>query len=237
MRTPRETWSEKIRRLWASQEVHGVELIFVTIVIWLRFVSISCWAKDVWLHYYLDWKEVSNKTIRQAYRDNLIDFYCIGQLLLLSWIPFWAPESWPNWIAFSGTILAWAIAVYVLFEMYLNLFSIYFVRTQKDFGPRQQTDSLAALNEPSSAVQRSVLLLFVNILQLMLAFAFLYRRAIPELGGFDALYTAVFVFATLDKPNGARMLVSAQIILDFLLIGISLASIVGQRKSFIGENS
>ena len=149
---PAQTWNQKIRRLWAADQIHGIELVFDSGVLALRYTSVSYWSKDVWLNRYLDWREISDKRRRRLWRDNLIDLYCISQFLVLCAALF----------CFQQRTLSALIAGYILFEMYLNLFTIFFLPRQKEIGPPGAADSPSAVNEPSTSVERSILLLFVN---------------------------------------------------------------------------
>jgi hypothetical protein len=152
-----------------------------------------------------------------------IDAYCLFQLFTLRGLLFLC--NWPT--------VAWVAAIYILFEMYLNLVSIFFLPRQKDIGPPEPDDSPAAVNEPSTSVGRSILLLFVNVLQIVLAFGTLYKRSTPGLTPFTAFSSDVFVFGTVSTPSGAPpLLVSLQVLLDFLLVASILASFVGQAGPF-----
>src|SRR6266404_4540325 len=119
---PAQTWNQKIRRLWAADQIHGIELVFDSGVLALRYTSVSYWSKDVWLNRYLDWREISDKRRRRLWRDNLIDLYCISQFLVLCAALF----------CFQQRTLSALIAGYILFEMYLNLFTIFFLPRQKE---------------------------------------------------------------------------------------------------------
>jgi hypothetical protein len=54
MTVRRETWYQKIRRLWKTDEIHGVELAFDTVLLGLRYASVSYWLKDIWLNGFLN---------------------------------------------------------------------------------------------------------------------------------------------------------------------------------------
>lgn len=216
-------WAQKIHRLWKADQIHGIELVFDIGVLALRYLSISYWSKDVWLNWYLDERRISDGRRRRIWRDSLIDAYCLFQLFTLWGLLFFC--NWPT--------VAWVVAIYILFEMYLNLFSIFFLPRQKDIGPAKPGDSPAAVNEPSTSVERSILLLFVNVLQIVLAFGILYEKSTPGLTSFTAFSSAVFVFGTVSTPNGApALLVALQVFLDFLLVASILASFVGQAGPF-----
>ena len=216
-------WRRKIYDLWKADEIHGIELVFDTCLLALRYISVSYWSKEVLLKWYLDRRGILVHRSRRIWRDNLIDIYCLLQLFALWAILF--RLHWPE--------LGWLVATYILFEMYLNLFSIFFLPRQKEIGPPKPCDSPAAVNEPSTSVERSILLLFVNVLQIALAFGIFYNKSILGLTPSEALSSAVLVFGTVGLPSGAPpLLVALQIFLDFLLVASILASFVGQAGPF-----
>jgi hypothetical protein len=224
------TWRKKIRDLWMADQIHGIELVFDTVVIALRHISLSYWSKDCWLNKYLNWRRISDDRRRRIWRDNLIDTYCLLQLFALWAVLFLFLSPAPGW---WGKFVLCFLAGYILFEMYLNLFSIFFLPRQKEIGTPKLSDSPSAINEPSTSVERSILLLFVNVLQIVLAFAIFYKISKPCLTPSDAFSAAVFVFGTVGTPNGALpLLVALQIFLDFLLVASILASFVGQAGPF-----
>jgi len=224
------TWRQKIRDLWKADQIHGIELVFDTIVLALRYVSISYWAKDRWLNEYLNRRRTSDARYRRIWRDNLIDTYCLLQLFALWAVLFLFLQ--PLQGTWGANILCFLVG-YILFEIYLNLFSIFFLPRQKEIGTPKLSDNPSAVNEPSTSVERSILLLFVNVLQIALAFAIFYKKSIPGLTPSDAFSAAVFVFGTVGTPNGAPpVLVGLQIFLDFLLVASILASFVGQAGPF-----
>jgi hypothetical protein len=68
----------------------------------------------------------------------------------------------------------------------------------------------------------------VNVIQLVLAFAIFYRTAIPNLSNMDAVFNALLVFGTIGYPKGANLVVGSQILLDFVLLAVFLAFVVGK---------
>jgi hypothetical protein len=222
----RETWRDKIIKLWKADEIRGIELIFDSCVLALRYLSLSYWSKDIWLVAFLDSHAVDDTRRRRRWRDSLIDAYCIAQLLVLTGLLFLTRHP----------VLAALLSVYILFEIYLNLFSIFFLPRTRKLGPPQASDSPSAVNEPSTRVERSILLLFVNVLQVILAFAIIYKASAPVFTPSTAFFGAVFVFGTLGAPPGiSSPLVAAQVVLDFILVAAILANFVGQAGPF-GKN-
>ena len=193
----------QIRSLRDSEEVHGVELRFDITLLFLRLFSLSYWFKDDWLRL-----DDSNTRNARVLRDNVVDVYC------LVWLPILVLALW----CFHIPSLSCLFAAYALFEIYLNLFSIVFLRSRR------------SINEPSTSVERNVLLFFVNVLQLNLAFGIFYRQSVPSLGFWGALYNAILVFGTIGTPLNTppKGLVILQVLLDFLLIAVILASLIGR---------
>jgi hypothetical protein len=238
MTVPRVTWvARKVQKLWRKprdrngveklREINGIELAFDTAVIGLRFFSVSYWAKDYCLHRYLNKQNIRNKRRRRIWRDNLIDGYCIVQLIVLVAMLVWF--RWPCLNRF--------VAKYVLFEIYLNLFSIFFLPRQTEIGIPKPSDPPTAVNEPSTRVERSILLLFVNVLQVTLAFAIFYRIANPCILPSGAFWNAALVFGTVNTPPGIpSYLVAMQVFFDFLLVAPILASFVGQAGPFVKKS-
>jgi hypothetical protein len=220
-----ETWLDKIRTLWRTGEIHGIELIFDISILGLRYGSLSYWLKDRWLKKAVDrWADVGKQDPkRRVWRDNLIDVYCILQTLILLVVLFGA----------NRPILNSIIGGYVVFEIYLNLCSIFFLPRQRALGPRTASDPLSAVNEPSTSVGRSMLLLFVNVLQVVLAFAVFYRTATPTLRPTNALLDAVLVLGTVGYPTEApALLICIQVFLDLFLIVFAVGGLVGQTNPF-----
>lgn len=217
---PTPTCIQKICDLWKADEVHGIELLWDSGLLALRCVSVSYWSKDDGLNWFLDKRGISNTRI---WRDSLVDLYCIFQLVVLLGVLF----------CFRSPRLSSWVAAYVLFEIYLNLFNIVFLSRRSEIGLSQSSKTPVAINEPSTSVERSILLLFVNVLQVTVAFAVFYRGSIQGLIPSDAFRDAVFVFGTLGSPlNAPGLLVALQVFLDFLLVAVILGSFVGQAGPF-----
>jgi hypothetical protein len=222
-----ETWLDKIRTLWRTGEIHGIELIFDISILALRYGSLSYWLKDRWLKKALDrWANFAKQDPkRRVWRDNLIDAYCILQTLALLIVLFGA----------NRPILDSVVGGYIVFEIYLNLCSIFFLPRQRALGPRSASDPPSAVNEPSTSVGRSMLLLFVNVLQVVLAFAVFYKTATPTLRSASALLNAVLLLGTVGYPPAAEapaLLVCIQVFLDLFLIVFAVGGLVGQTNPF-----
>jgi len=161
---------------------------------------------------------------RRVWRDSTVDGYCVLQLLILLGIFLRSERPVLN------SVLGW----YIIFEIYLNLLSILFLPPQREIGPPTPADEPSAVNEPSTSPERSILLLFINVVQLVLAYAVFYRGVlhVPRSSAF--LY-AVLVFGTVGHPPLSETppwLVASQVCLDFILVAAVLGSFVGQAGPF-----
>jgi hypothetical protein len=107
---------------------------------------------------------------------------------------------------------------YLLFELYTVHFQIMFLSKLKFVAP------------PKS-VERSLLLFIFNAAELLIAFAIFYR------GGFglrvgEAITNAILVFGTIGYRNDTGPIVAVQILLNFLLLAIFLATLIGRVGPF-----
>lgn len=193
-----------VRILWRDRPVHGLELIFDTLLLGLRCFSISYWIKTL-----LPDPTDSRRTIG----DNAVDGYCVVQLITLLILLLFG----------LGPVADSVIAGYVLFDIYLNLFNIVFI------------GKITAINAPPVSIERSILLLFINVLDVIFAFALVYRDWFG-LSTPDAIFKAILVFGTIGYPAAAVgswvFLVSLQVLLDFVLIALLFGSFVGQMSLF-----
>jgi len=193
-----------VKALWRDRQVHGLELLFDTLLLVLRYLSISYWLKR-----FFPGPDDPKHTVG----DNAIDVYCVVQLLaLLILLPFGL-----------GPVADSFIASYILFDIYLNLFNIVFI------------GKMRAINAPPVSIERSILLLFMNVLEVVLAFAIFYRDWL-KLSTMDAIFNAVLVLGTIGYPAAAdgqfALLVSFQVLLDFILIVLVISSFVGHVGLF-----
>lgn len=153
---------------------------------------------------------------RHTIRDNAIDAYCVIQFIALSLV------------LASGfsPIIDSAIVAYILFEIYLNLLNIVFIGKFRD------------INAPPASVERSILVLVLNIVGVVLAFGVLYRHWLG-LSKVEGLFKAVLVLGTIGYPEASGklvLLVALQVFLDVLLFVLVIASFVGQLGLFSHGN-
>lgn len=198
---------EDIERLWRNREVHGLELLVATVLLALRYLSISYWLRRVL-------PEPGHS--RRPFRDNVVDAYSVLQLIALLVLlanPF-------------GRIVNAAVAAYIVFEIYLVMLNIIFIGKFRD------------INSPPASVERSILLLGLNVAQVVLAFGIAYRDWLGY-STIDGIFRAVLVLGTIGYPDNASgnfvLLVALQILLDLILLVLLISSFVSQIALF-GRN-
>jgi hypothetical protein len=81
---------------------------------------------------------------------------------------------------------------------------------------------------PVASHERTLLLLIVNVIQVVLAFAILYRGMLPHLSSWGAVFKTLLVFGTIGYPEGAEAVVGWQIVVDFVLLAVFLSFFVGR---------
>ena len=183
--------------------IHGIELVFGLVLLGLRFLSLSYWLRPIL---------PTPKSPKHKWRDNVIDIYCIIQLVVLLILLVWS----------FGSIWNSVIGTYILFEIYLNLFNIVFI------------GKIQEINTPPSSVERSLLLLIMNVIDVVLAFSVFYRDWF-DLSKLDAFFQAVLVLSTIGYPSSTgklALIVSLQIFLDLVLIVLFVSSFIGQIGLF-----
>jgi len=144
-------------------------------------------------------------------RTWVIDLYCFMELAILFGFLVWSDNRG----------LSTVVSGYILFEIYLSLFNIVFI------------GKFPKINYAPPSIERVILLMFVNVLQVIIAFAILYRSWSSSILSWpDAFSQAVRVLGTVEAPAQPRFMVDMQILLDLLLLVIFLASCVGQVGVF-----
>jgi hypothetical protein len=144
----------------------------------------------------------------------IVEIYVVASAIVAIAAWLWVPTFW------------WAVACsYFLFSTVVVLLHV--VLLSKVFG-----DIYSA--------ERSLILFFFNVVQLVFTFSIWYELEASQPKG-EALFNALLVFATLGYSDKApAVIVGVQIATDFLLLAIFLAHIVGrvgyrQRKISDGE--
>ena len=196
-----------LAKLWHSpRRVHGIELCFDSLLLLLRWFSLSYWLRRS-----LPDPAGQNRSIR----DNAVDAYCVIQFFVLLAV------------LLLGSALPVGIATitssYILFEVYLNLFNIVFI------------GKFADINAPPASIERSLLLIILNAIEVVQVFAVLYRSCL-HLETQEAFLKATLVLGTIGAPDTntpvAVALVSFQVLLDFVLVVLFLAAFSGQLNMF-----
>jgi hypothetical protein len=98
------------------------------------------------------------RPLKPKCRTRVIDLYCWLQLVGLSALL----------LGSSHRYIRTALSVYILFEVYLSLFNIIFIGKFRD------------INYKPQSIERVILLMFLNVLQVVFAFAVLYRAPGPH---------------------------------------------------------
>lgn len=198
---------ENIKTLWRERKVHGLELLVDTVLLALRYLSISYWLRRLL---------PAAGSPERPLRDNAVDAYSVLQLVVLLVLlanPF-------------GRVVSAVVAGYIVFEIYLVLLNIIFIGKFRD------------INAPPASVERSILLLGLNVVQVVLAFGVAYRDWLGY-STVDGIFKAVLVLGTVGYPENASgnlvLLVALQMLLDLILVVLLISSFVGQIALF-GRN-
>jgi hypothetical protein len=117
--------------------------------------------------------------------------------------------AWANHVPW----LSAALATYLLATNIIILLNVLFLTKLSFIGP------------PASD-ERSLLLFFLNVFQVVLTFAIFYRCKL-SFSASKALFKTLLVFGTIGYPLGAERIVGFQIAVDFLLLAVFLAFFVG----------
>ena len=183
-------------------DIYGIERLFISTLLLLRILSVSYWLRSCL---------PDPRRERRELRDNTIDAYCVIQTVVLI-----ALLGYPGKPGVS-------IAAYIVFEVFLTLANIIFVGKFED------------LQAPPASIERSIILLFLNVIHTLLAFSVFYRYALGT-SAESAIFYASLVLGTVGYPSQlqgtSQLIVSCQIILDFILIIVMLSSFVGQIGLF-----
>ena len=133
---------------------------------------------------------------------SFIDGYVIVITIILVCLLVW-PDHVPRFIAI--------LAAYLLATNIIILLNVLFLKK---------------LLGPPASDERSLLLFFLNVIQVVLTFAIFYRCKLSISVG-KALFKTLLVFGTIGSVDGAETIVGFQIATDFLLLAVFLAFFVG----------
>ena len=119
---------------------------------------------------------------------------------------------WSNYAPLASAL----VATYFLAGTIVNVLNVVFLT--KIFGRPVSTE-------------RTLLLFFLNVAQVLLTFAIWYRFMLGKQAG-EAFFNAMLVFGTLGYPKekGADVFVGLQIATDFFLLAVYLAFIVSNME-------
>jgi antitoxin HicB len=203
-----DDWLKKLNTLYKKREIGGVEKFVVLAIHFLHITTISGWIKII-----LD-PISDNPTVEdRRRRDRTIEFYVVFELVALQLL-LW----WPGGFVISRCV----IAIYVLYEIFLNLSSIVFVG-KFDVYP------------PTVSIERSLLLFGFNAIQVITIFAIFYWVYF-DFSPYMAFIEATLVFGTVGHPLGNDLaggeLVALQIMADFVLLAVFLGAFVGSLSAF-----
>jgi hypothetical protein len=181
------------------------------------FLLFILFLRVVSVSYWLRGFLPSARDARRPVRDRAVDIYCVVQtailLALLAMSPY---RLWVVWIA-----------SYILFEIILVLANIIFV------------GKFRKLQARPASIERSILLLLLNLVQAVIVFAIYYRHA-SKLTVCDAFFQSCLVLGTVGYPEGlsgpARLLVSLQIFVNLAVTLLLLGSFAGQIGLFRSQD-
>jgi hypothetical protein len=150
------------------------------------------------------------RTKRQRVRDNAIDAYCVLQVLTVGTI-----------LGLHTTgVLSVVIAGYILFEIFLVNLNIVFV------------GKFPELQAPPASIERTIILLFMNLVEVVGIFAVFYAYA--GLSRIDAIFNSALVLGTVGYPplhGPAKLVIILQVFLD-LILGLLLLSTLAAHMGF-----
>jgi hypothetical protein len=176
--------------------VHGLEFLLDFSLLSLRWVSLSYLMR-------LPFERPRNI----PRRNNAVDCYCFTEFVFLCLLLIYSQNCILNSIS----------SIYILFEIYLILFNIFFLRKFPD------------INYESPSYERVVLLMLLNVAQVTVAFAVLYRTWSPSpIPWRYALSQSIHVLGTVEAPAQRGLLVDSQIFSDLMLLVIFIANFVGR---------
>lgn len=159
-----------------------------------------------WMRLLLPWP----RTSRHRVRDNVVDVYCVFQLaLVVDMLAYWPLGKFPI-----------AVGAYILFEVFLVNLNIIFV------------GKFPQIQAPPASIERTIILLFINVLEVVGVFAIFYTNA--GLNPTDAIFSSTLVLGTVGYPElkgSARLIIALQIFLD-LTLGLLLLSTVAAHMGF-----
>jgi len=195
-----------LHRIWHTKEITGAERLIAWTSYFTRIFSIPFWLLIPF--------EVESEDANTE-RHPRIEAYLTCELLALIAVLL---------VATKCPVISVAVAIYFLWQIYLALLEIVFV------------SKLTFMKPEVISVERSLLLFVINAAEIVVAFAIFYRTALCYSPG-AAVVNSLLVFGTVGHPlNGnpslvaqdwGGVVVSAQLVCDFLFIAIFLSAFLG----------
>jgi hypothetical protein len=199
-------WSENLSNVWRYPDIRGIERVVDALLVILRLVSVGYGLRALLAN--------PQACRSRPRRDLAIELYVVLQFVVLTLMTSPLGVTLPTGLAFG-------VAAYVLFELFLSLFNIVFL------------GKIADVNTPPASVERSLLLLLFNAVQLPLAFAIFYRFFSG--GRVDGpVVQAFLVLGTVGYPTdpSVGLIVAAQIFLDLVFLVLFLSAFAGRARLF-----
>jgi hypothetical protein len=157
-----------------------------------------------------------------------LSFFALSRFLQFFWgkkgqDPRWFIEAYVLTIVVVPMfLLCWSncwsatVASYLLASTFVVLFNVVFL--SKLLGPVQSNE-------------RTLLFFLLNVIQVVLTFAILYRVTVPNLSYLQAIFKALLVFSTISYPKESEVVAGLQIVVDFVLLAVFLSHFVGRLGS------
>jgi|SRR6266446_6931272 len=192
-----------------AKKVHGIEWFFVAALLFSRLFSVAYWFRK---H-----KLPSAHGADRTRRDNFIDCYCLLQTFVL----IAASLSFASNSIFLS-LISTVLAAYILFEILLTLLNIVFV------------GKFPELQAPPASIERSIILLFLNLVQIVMIFGIFYAYFLRLPIG-RALLEATLVLGTIGYPKcsgSAQLIIGIQIFSDLIIILLLVSVFASQVGLF-----
>ncbi len=184
-----------------NSSLRGLERRVCYVLVWLRRTS---------LHYAIVECFPADGRQQRKRRDFVVEFLVICQFAITI-VAVWIPDAWLR--------AAVGATAYLLFVLYLSLLNILFLT------------NVPAVNAPTTSVSRSLLLLFINLLQVVIGCSVFYRSALG-LCPWQAIFGAFLVLGTLGRPDNPSashtLLVPLQVLLDVVLLVFVVSIFAGR---------
>lgn len=196
-------WRRDLGYVWSTDKIGGLERLIAVWLVITRLLSLSWWLRT-------PFGDPSAGAPRSG-RDMVVDLYVVGVFVLLVCLLRQQPVS----------LFAVVVGAYVVFELFMSLFRILLLGKH------------AGVNAPTASFERSLLLLYINAFEVVVAFAIFYAYVLC-IPGKAALLQSALVFGTVGFPQASAVayIVVTQIFLDIILIVFFIGTFAGQVGLF-----